>query len=125
MGSFRRPASQSLSLHVDSSTLTHPRSPSSSGSLLPDECAANIHTGALVTRLSAVSRGPTAMPFTCALHTYFRTPDIAHVHMQGLQAVVYLDSLQGRVRKVDTDEAVTFPAEVLSRPIRAACTRVA
>jgi D-hexose-6-phosphate mutarotase len=61
------------------------------------------------------------MPFTCALHSYFRTPDIAHVHLQGLQAVEYLDSLQGRVRKVDMDEAVTFPAEVLSRPIRAVC----
>jgi D-hexose-6-phosphate mutarotase len=69
-----------------------------------------------------VNRGPTAMPFTCALHTYFHTPDIAHVHLQGLQAVDYLDSLQGRVRKVDTEETVTFAAEVLFRPIRVVCT---
>ena len=53
------------------------------------------------------------MPFTCALHTYFRTPDINQVRLEGLQRVEYLDSLQGRVRKVEAGETVTFPEEVL------------
>ena len=50
--------------------------------------------------------------FTAALHTYFAVGDIAKASVAGLGNTPYLDSLDGRIEKVDANESVTFPHEV-------------
>lgn len=52
--------------------------------------------------------------FQCenCLHTYFTVGDINQVSVAGLQGVEYLDSLDGRARKLETDDAIRFTGEV-------------
>jgi glucose-6-phosphate 1-epimerase len=64
-----------------------------------------------------------SMPFTCALHTYFRVSDSQQALVKGLHNCSYLDNLQNRMKIQpqkeddnnngnDNDNAVTFPGEV-------------
>jgi len=53
-----------------------------------------------------------AWSFTTALHTYFKVESIEGARVSGLRGCEYLDSLDGRCRKTDTDEALSFPHEV-------------
>lgn len=62
--------------------------------------------------LQVKNTGTEPMPFTCALHTYYRVSAIEAVTVEGLQGVEYLDSLQGRARKTEDSSAITFGGEV-------------
>lgn len=50
--------------------------------------------------------------FTTALHTYFKVDSIEGAAVVGLQGCEYLDNIDGRARKTDSDEEVRFPHEV-------------
>ncbi len=50
--------------------------------------------------------------FENCLHTYFTVGDISTVSIVGLQGVEYLDSLEGRARKLEQPEAIRFTGEV-------------
>lgn len=78
----------------------HPRSDSKCPDLLSSQ------------ELVVVNTGSAAFDFTCALHTYFGVQDIAGASVAGLEGTTYLDSLEGRAEKVESDDAVRFPAEV-------------
>ena len=66
----------------------------------------------LTVQNSAASPAP--FQFTTALHTYFRLQrgSIETAAVRGLQNCHYLDSLEGRVDKVETAEEVRFAGEV-------------
>lgn len=68
--------------------------------------------GALSQRLTVVNDGAVDLEFTTALHTYFAVDAVARARVGGLQGASYLDSLDGRVKKVDDAAAVTFDREV-------------
>lgn len=68
--------------------------------------------GVLTQRLTVVNDGDAELTFTTALHTYFSVDSIASARVAGLQGASYLDSLDGRIKKVDDHDAVTFDAEV-------------
>lgn len=58
-----------------------------------------------------------AMPFTCALHTYFRVSDSQQALVKGLHNCSYLDNLQNRTKiqpqeGEDNNTAIQFPGEV-------------
>lgn len=59
-----------------------------------------------------INRGPAAFDFTCALHTYFAVNDVSDASVVGLQGCRYLDSLDGRLEKVDDGKDVAFSQEV-------------
>jgi len=61
---------------------------------------------------NVVNSGDSPMEFTYALHTYFATPDISKVSVEGLKGVQYLDSLQDRVQIEEQGDSVTFPENV-------------
>ena len=50
--------------------------------------------------------------FENCLHTYFTVGDINQVRVVGLQGVDYLDSLDGRTRKREANDAIHFSGEV-------------
>jgi len=50
--------------------------------------------------------------FENCLHTYFTVGDINQVSVIGLQGVEYLDSLEGRMRKQEMNDAIRFTSEV-------------
>lgn len=58
--------------------------------------------GALTTSLDIHNAGSEPMIFTTALHTYFRCADALTARVEGLRGREYLDSLDGRVRKIDS-----------------------
>jgi len=68
--------------------------------------------GALITRMEVVNNGTSVMPFTCALHTYFATPDVSQVSIEGLMGTEYLDYMQDRKQMSQTENAVGFAKEV-------------
>ena len=68
--------------------------------------------GVLTQRLSVTNDGEGELAFTTALHTYFGVGDISTARVSGLQGTSYLDSLDGRIKKVDDDESIAFTAEV-------------
>ena len=69
--------------------------------------------GVLTQRLSVTNGGESELQFTTALHTYFGVGDVSSTaRVSGLQGTSYLDSLDGRIKKVDDDEAIAFTAEV-------------
>eukprot|EP00240_Pyramimonas_obovata_P015221 CAMPEP_0118934194 /NCGR_PEP_ID=MMETSP1169-20130426/13688_1 /TAXON_ID=36882 /ORGANISM="Pyramimonas obovata, Strain CCMP722" /LENGTH=286 /DNA_ID=CAMNT_0006877069 /DNA_START=19 /DNA_END=879 /DNA_ORIENTATION=+ len=69
-------------------------------------------SGNLVNKLHVVNNGTSTMPFTSAFHTYFATPDITQVRVEGLKGVSYLDQLQDRKQCTEEGDAITFPCEV-------------
>lgn len=64
------------------------------------------------TSLTVRNTDATPFEFTVALHTYFAVGDIARASVIGLENARYLDSLDGRVEKTDSDKAVVFEREV-------------
>jgi len=50
--------------------------------------------------------------FENCLHTYFTVGDINAVSVTGLKGVDYLDSLESRLRKTETPDAIRFTGEV-------------
>lgn len=62
--------------------------------------------------LEVRNTGAQPMPFTCALHTYYRVSDIGNVVVEGLQGVDYLDSAAGRVKKTEEQAAISIGQEV-------------
>lgn len=68
--------------------------------------------GSLTQTFTVTNTGSAPMPFTAALHTYFRLHDASAAAVRGLQGVRYLDSLQQRKEVVDVESEVTFPGEV-------------
>jgi glucose-6-phosphate 1-epimerase len=50
--------------------------------------------------------------FENCLHTYFTIGDISAVSVAGLKGVEYLDALDGRKRKTETPDAISFAGEV-------------
>lgn len=61
--------------------------------------------------LRVANPGTNPFTFTTALHTYFRVAS-AEATISGLSGKLYLDSLDGRQEKQDTDATVVFPGEV-------------
>ena len=72
----------------------------------------SVADGALTQTLTVNNTGRDRFEFTTALHTYFAVDDIDRVAVGGLHGAPYLDSLDGRARKIDTADAVTFDREV-------------
>lgn len=68
--------------------------------------------GALRQDATVRNAGDAPLAFTAALHTYFRVADAARAAVRGLTGCAYLDSLDGRARKAEAADAVTFAAEV-------------
>lgn len=68
--------------------------------------------GALQQMVTVKNTGTEALRATLALHTYFRVADARTATVRGLTGVPYLDSLDGRARKVDGEDAVSFAGEV-------------
>jgi glucose-6-phosphate 1-epimerase len=50
--------------------------------------------------------------FTGALHTYLRVADIAETHIEGLGGLPYLDTVGGRIERVQQEERLSFKGEV-------------
>lgn len=67
--------------------------------------------GTLRCELRVKNTGSGELKFTTALHTYFRC-NAQQSSVRGLGQAAYLDSLQGRQRLTQSDEAVTFDREV-------------
>jgi glucose-6-phosphate 1-epimerase len=67
--------------------------------------------GTLRCDLGVTNTGSVEMAFTAALHTYFRC-DAQKSMVRGLHGCEYLDSLKGRQRFTQSDEAVSFDGEV-------------
>ncbi len=70
--------------------------------------------GALVQRLRVTNTGDAPLPFTAALHTYFRVGDIVQARVEGLgPGGRFLDSTAGRVEGVDEGRGgLSFGGEV-------------
>lgn len=68
--------------------------------------------GELSLELSLKNNDVTPFSFTSALHTYFRVKDSSLAYISGLQGLVYQDSADGDVQKLDKSKTVTFPSEV-------------
>jgi D-hexose-6-phosphate mutarotase len=66
----------------------------------------------LTAELIVVNKSAHKMVFENCLHTYFTVGDITAVSVAGLTGVDYLDSLEGRQRKIETPDAVRFTGEV-------------
>jgi len=66
----------------------------------------------LVQRLRATNRGTVPFHFTTALHTYFRTDDIARLRVSGLTGFEYGDKNLAYARSVDTAAQLHFAAPV-------------
>jgi glucose-6-phosphate 1-epimerase len=66
----------------------------------------------LVQEFTVRNTGDKTFAFTTALHTYFAVPDATEATVDGLTGTRYLDSLDGRAEKVDSDPAVAFLGEV-------------
>jgi len=65
------------------------------------------------TQLEVTNTSPTsAMTYSLALHTYLRVEDITHTSIQGLYRVGYLDSLDGREMKSESNSVITVNEEV-------------
>mmetsp|Transcript_95879 Transcript_95879/g.273381 ORF Transcript_95879/g.273381 Transcript_95879/m.273381 type:complete len:303 (-) Transcript_95879:492-1400(-) len=65
----------------------------------------------LAQELVVANPGTTQFSFTTALHTYFKV-NALEATVGGLRGCKYLDSLDGRVEKVDLEEEVCFASEV-------------
>ena len=68
-------------------------------------------SGVFRQELSVANPGTAPFTFTTALHTYFRVV-AAEATISGLSNTTYLDSLDGRAAKQDSNDAVVFPGEV-------------
>jgi glucose-6-phosphate 1-epimerase len=66
----------------------------------------------LLTALRVTNTGDAAFEYTSALHTYFRTSDIEHVTLSGLQGIEYVDFLKDRVCLVEDRLDVTVSEPV-------------
>lgn len=66
----------------------------------------------LTQEFMVTNHGSEVLNFTTALHTYFKVPDASLARVIGLQGSSYLDSIDGRVEKVDESSSVSFPGEV-------------
>lgn len=66
----------------------------------------------LTAELVATNYSSKVFVFENCLHTYFSIGDINQASVVGLQGVDYLDSLEGRAQKVESDLAIRFTGEV-------------
>lgn len=66
----------------------------------------------LTTELVVTNFSDREFHFENCLHTYFTVGDIQQVRVAGLQGVEYLDSLDGRARKLEMENAIRFTGEV-------------
>lgn len=66
----------------------------------------------LSAELVVANQSDRKLAFENCLHTYFTVGDINAVRVTGLQGVDYLDSLEGRQRKIESAEAIRFTGEV-------------
>ena len=66
----------------------------------------------LSAELIVTNKSGQPMKFENCLHTYFTVGDINAMSVTGLNGVEYLDSLEGRQRKTESDEGVRFTGEV-------------
>jgi glucose-6-phosphate 1-epimerase len=69
-------------------------------------------TESLAIELKVTNLDEGAFDFTAALHTYFAVSDIGSTYISGLKDLEYLDSLENRRRRRQTQEMVTFEGEV-------------
>lgn len=67
---------------------------------------------ALGAELVVTNKSHRTVTFENCLHTYFTVGDINAVSVTGLKGVEYLDSLDGRQRKLESDEVIRFAGEV-------------
>jgi len=67
---------------------------------------------ALSAELIVTNRTGHKLSFENCLHTYFTVGDVNAVAVTGLKGVEYLDSLENRQRKTESDEAIRFTGEV-------------
>jgi len=94
-----------------------------------------VHFGAQLTlALSVLNTGKAPLSFEEALHTYHRVGDATQVRVSGLDGVVYLDNVNGNLRKtqhgdvvfqgptdnayMETHSALTLHDPVLARTLR-------
>lgn len=66
----------------------------------------------LTAELVVTNYSDRAFSFENCLHTYFTVGDINQIKVIGLQGVEYLDSLEGRARKQELNNAIHFTSEV-------------
>ena len=90
--------------HAGDAAFPHPHELRVAVSLTP--------AGALQQTVTVKNTGVEPLRATLALHTYIRVADVRTATVKGLASVPYLDSLDGRVRKVDNEAAVSFAGEV-------------
>jgi glucose-6-phosphate 1-epimerase len=75
-------------------------------------CLFTLHAGALTQCLEVTNTGSEPFEFTTALHTYFKVSDIADAYVDDLSGCSYLDSLDGRSRKLEHAARIEFAQEV-------------
>jgi len=66
----------------------------------------------LSAELIVTNKSDQQLKFENCLHTYLTIGDISAVSVTGLKGVDYLDSLEGRQRKTESDDGVGFTGEV-------------
>jgi len=66
----------------------------------------------LTTELVVTNFSDRQLDFESCLHTYFTVGDINQTKVVGLRGVDYLDSLDGRMRKREANDAIHFSGEV-------------
>jgi glucose-6-phosphate 1-epimerase len=75
------------------------------------ELGVRVSGDTLTLELTCTNTGAAQMPFTCALHSYLRVADVAHVALQGLHGQSYWDKTDG-LEKVQDAEVLVIDGEV-------------
>lgn len=76
------------------------------------EYTVRIEARQLTLTLKASNPGPGAYTFSAALHTYLRVDDLRTVSVHGLQGLRFSDSAHGDAISTQSEELLTFPAEI-------------
>ena len=76
------------------------------------ELTVTIAADTLHMNLLVENRGDTPLSFTAALHSYFAVHQIGDVQVQGLQGLLYRDTVSGADRVVQEESALTIASEI-------------